>query len=333
MTFVAVCNTQALPRLVTWGNNNNEFCFNVFEKMLINAEDSDNILFSPLSVNLGLSMLYLGSDDVIKGELARTLHLNRNSHYVARQLISYMPSETLKIFNTLFVSNDLEIENSYRRYVEIYYSGRLQTIDFTSTKRAEDIINYWIKRNTEDQIEEIQISNELPRRVSSVLISGLSFASKWKFGFEKQRTRRHMFYNGNKYQRVDMMSAYGSYNYTYASKLKSEIIELQYNDEQFSYYVILPWFHTDIQEVLERISENLVTEYISKMSSRNIQVQLPRFETFHQPPLINLLKEVGITHLFSSRSSLNSIGDDIGVDGIYHKSKFEVSSNLIFNIF
>ena len=266
--------------LSVWGDANNKFSFDLFDEIIKKSDDEKNILFSPLSINFALSLALLGAEGDTKEQLQNALHVDslRNNQDGTTRLIDDLKSSgSLKIANTLFVNEDVDVKDSYIEDADDIFGARPQMLDFSKNEKSRTIINDWVSRNTDNKITELVAPGQLNRKTDLVLANALHFASDWlnQFGY----TRRERFYSGKKYKRVDMMSQREFFNYVDAPKLKSEIIELPYVDEQYSFNIILPNFNVDIKTVQEYLKLELVQEYVLKMASTAVDLKLPKFET------------------------------------------------------
>jgi len=100
-----------------------------------------------------------------------------------------------------------------------------------------------------------KIINELNPNTFMIIINAVYFKGEWLNKFEKESTKKQIFYNLNKNEKkIDMMEITDHYNYFEDSNLKS--IELTFNKESFSALIILPNKNLNINEFIEILDKD-----------------------------------------------------------------------------
>lgn len=114
-----------------------------------------------------------------------------------------------------------------------------------------------------------------------------------------------------------------------SEELKSYIIELPYEGESVSMFVLLPPFTPDaLETTISRLSAPALRRAMDEMVHDSIEVLLPRFKLTSTIQLTSALSALGVKALFNqSASDLSDFSSKPGlaVEEAIHKSFIEVS--------
>lgn len=134
------------------------------------------------------------------------------------------------------------------------------------------------------------------------LINALYFKGIWKSQFQKSDTRQENFTNSDDTQRkVDMMNQTKRFNYAQNSAFS--IAELPYGNEAFSMVLLLPAEDKTLDESLSELTYENWKEWNQVLSSRQLQVKLPRFNVEYNKILIGDMIALGMNDAFDSNKA------------------------------
>ncbi|KAG9462557.1 hypothetical protein GDO78_013871, partial [Eleutherodactylus coqui] len=164
------------------------------------SESDKNRLFSPLSISKALSLMLLGST----GDTAA------------------------------------QIEKEYVRSAEELYQAKVKTVDFGEDKTRQEI-NSWVEEKTDRKIKDLFPENSLDKSSSLILVDAVYFKGLWKKKFNEKNTINAPFYLTKDSQKsVPMMSQTGKFNVGAIDEIDALIIELPYEANDLSMFMILP---------------------------------------------------------------------------------------------
>lgn len=175
-------------------------------KKLVAAEPDKNIVFSPVSIALALSLVEPGATGETKAELDRLLFgtqqetnagkyeaLNHHLKTTGITPISHTtdtrpanthdqhdphhPSITLNIANGLFVDKDLTLKPEYLQRAKCFQAA-VENVNFRETAPATRKINNWIANATNNRIRDL-ITPDALGGAKSVLTNAVYFKSSW----------------------------------------------------------------------------------------------------------------------------------------------------------
>ena len=211
------------------------------------SKEYENVFFSPYSIDVALAMTYEGANGKTKEEIGRALHiptddmLRRSSYAKLYNILNNKSnSYILKTANALWIQRDFIILDSYKEVISKYYCGKVENIDFKNNPdKAREIINNWIKKETEGKISELIPKNGVNDMTRLVITNAIYFKGRWERGFDKDKTYDEDFWiNKDKKAKVKMMTTKGLFNY--AEDAKFQVLELPYKGDDIAMLVFLP---------------------------------------------------------------------------------------------
>ena len=302
-------------------------------------QPADNLFFSPYSTYHALLLAYFVSANKTEGYLKETLRLDAKQDkadvYAAYKLDKYAaqlqngkkPYE-FNSANKMYVSNQVTI----RECMASIFGSELEQTDFVADpEAARSKINAWVEEVTRTMIKDLLPSGSIDKETKLVLVNAAYFKGIWENKFDPMETRPEVFYvSPSKQVMVDMMHVEGTFNHEVSEDLMAHILELPYKGEDISMFILLPPFTKEdgIQTVLKRLNLERFKEIVSgkTLSSRTVQVSLPKFSLEHTLELVPVLKKIGVGDLFEGGdlSALTGV-NNITVGAGLHKAKIEVT--------
>lgn len=152
-------NTEELP-LVEYGNS--------FSNTLLanTIKENENTFISPFSLQVVLNMLANGASDDVYEEIATVLN---NGNATLDQMNSYYskmaseitkeddPKVELSLSNSVWVQENLPINNTYKEKINSIYNAPLNTVNFAETAKAASTIDKWADKATKGLIKELEL--------------------------------------------------------------------------------------------------------------------------------------------------------------------------------
>jgi len=313
------------------------FSYDIFRRTVAYDSDEENIFISPLSISMALAMTLNGAEEQTFDEMRETLYLsgmeldeiNEAFQTLTELLITVDPEVTLKIANSIWYRDGFPAEAEFLERVREFFDARIEGLDF-SDPASVDIINDWVKNNTEGLIEEIV--EEIPDNMVMYLINALYFKGDWLRQFDPDDTRKAVFRleNGETVE-VDMMHQKGSFAFHHSDEV--QLIELPYGDSLYSMTVLMPGdpeMPLD-QFVEEKVSAGNLAEWRSNLTagSGEVIVQLPKFELEYEIEYNDILEAMGMATAFNSgAANFNGIADvsplNLYISEVKHKTFIRV---------
>lgn len=191
----------------------NDFAFDLLNTVAIDeslkneSEKKDNVVLSPLSVSLAMSMLANTLDGSETGVcraygVSDVDAVNRFSNRLMRYLSSDSEGSTLKFANSVWVDEGNVLNPEYTALMrDVFYAEQYQT-DLRSPESV-DLINSWVSAKTDNLIEKFLKD---PCKATIVLMNALCYQGKWAKEFNPKDTQKATFHGSAGDNTVDMMN-------------------------------------------------------------------------------------------------------------------------------
>lgn len=308
-----------------------DFSMKIF-KNTVAASEKDNILVSPLSVMLALSMTANGAVGDTKTEMQDVLsggitieELNKYNYSYVNGLPSNEKTK-LNIANSIWVRDDLDVEKDFLQTNANYYDAAAYMTKFDD-KALEDI-NNWVKENTDEMIDKIM--DEHTDDAVMYLINAITFDSEWQTKYMSYEVYDGKFnsYNNEKNE-VKMMS---STEYTYLEDENATGFVKPYKNNAYSFVGLLPNEDIDILEYVEEFTYDKYKNIMDNAKSCSVKVDIPKFSYDYDLNMNEILKSMGMEKSFDGRyADFSKLGHsqngNIYIGNVIHKTFIEVDEN------
>lgn len=295
------------------GDNMKEVSYKLFDSI----ETTDNLMISPLSLNLALGMLANGAEGDTRLELEKYLCNSIDEYNQFSK--DYESTDELKIANAAWVSDEFKdnINDNYRQELKDNYNAKFESLNFLDPESV-NIINNWCSENTNNLIPEI-ISNLNPEQ-KMILTNALYFKAAWEEEFKESDTFECEFTNldGSK-SIVDMMCSEEGiyYENDYAIGFRKD-----YKDSKYSFIGILPKDEGEF-----KLTDLDLESFFDSMSYGSVYIRLPKFKSETSLSLVSALQALGLNDIFSADTQLTGLidGTSLYVDDILQKTYIDVN--------
>jgi len=308
------------PKQLTLNDSQKELLVqsNNFGIQLFKSVPADkNLMISPLSASIALSMLLNGTDGQTATQMKDMLGysgqsfatINSSYQNLLDQLLSADSKVNLSIANAIFYRESFPVKPSYLTTLKNSYNADVKGLDFASPD-AISTINTWASDQTNGKIN--RVINDISSDAVLFLMNALYFKGNWSNQFDKDETSNQNFYlsNGNSIQAPFM---HGDMDITYGESNGLRAIELPYGRKNFSMILILPDYSiTELYDRLTNASWNELTTHLSSENNWNeATIILPKFTFSYQTFLSDQLKTLGMIDAFEPMlANLSGISDD-----------------------
>ncbi|XP_018301963.1 antichymotrypsin-2 isoform X5 [Mycetomoellerius zeteki] len=302
----------------------------------VSQEQSNNLICSPLSAHIALSMAADGAagdteaqfKDVLKLPASKSQILEGYQNIIDK--LNNVENVTLKLGNKMFIGKDFPVRPEYKQDLETYYKSDIQSVDFNESQEAANIINTWCKEQTNDRIKNIINEGDVDSNTALVLANAVYFKGLWEHQFDPKATTDRPFHvNANTVKDVPTMYRKGNYKYVEMPEYDAKCIELPYANKEVSMVIILPNKVDGLAALTDKLEE-VNAECSSRLAqtyAREVRVYLPRFRTETKLDLKDTLSnKMGLTEPFSNRANFDGISEvPVKIDKVVQKAFIEVN--------
>ncbi|NXA41732.1 PAI2 inhibitor, partial [Eudromia elegans] len=238
----------------------------------------------------------------------------------------------LKSVNQLYGEKTLPFSKEYLQLAKKYYNAEPESVDFV--ERANEIrreINSKVEHQTEGKIQNLLPPGSIDSLTRLVLVNALYFKGNWATKFQAEATRQRPFrINTNTTKPVPMMFLSGKFNWCYIESIQANILELPYDHNDLSMFILLPSDVAGLQKLEEELTFENLSGWTSPelMDKTKMEVYLPRFTLEEKYNLKSTLSRMGIEDAFiESRADFTGMtkNSDLVLSQVFHKCYVEVN--------
>jgi len=142
-----------------------------------------------------------------------------------------------------------------------------------------------------------------------LLFNGLYYKGNWAIPFQQLRSdSENVFYTSDTEKiPVKMMRARGFYKIANCKSLKAKAIDIPYDNERYSFLVLLPDTRDGLNAMLADLSPNLIPEIVSQLEEESIDISIPKFAVDTTAGVEKNLARNGLASIFTSKADFSGI--------------------------
>ncbi|XP_063060455.1 neuroserpin [Engraulis encrasicolus] len=322
-----------------------EFSVRLYHQLQAAVGD-ENIVFSPLSVALGLGMVQLGARGASLAEIRHAMGYNafRDDEELSllrnlTQALAVSEEQyVLKLANSLFLQQGVHFNPDFLHLMKKYFRAEVETVDFSQSAAVAERINNWVENHTESKIRDLLSADDFSSVTRLTLVNAVYFRGSWKNQFRPENTRTFSFSkdDGSEVQTL-MMYQQGDFYYGEFSDGSTEaggvyqVLEMPYEGEDMGMMIVLPRQEVPLATLEPIIKAPLLEEWANNVKRQKVEIYLPRFKVEQKIDLRDTLQELGIRNIFSKDADLSGIttdmadGKDLFIGKAVQKAYLEVS--------
>jgi serpin B len=311
----------------------NEFGIGLFTR--IAAQDDGNLMISPLSASINLTMLLNGCQENTYEEIKQMLgypsdmsieEINESYLSLVSQLIQADEKVKLHIANAMFYRNGFFVKEPFVQTLSEQFTAQVQGLDFSS-ESAINTINQWAADNTNDRINKV--IDQIPDETVMFLMNALYFKGDWTKKFDKAFTTDKDFRLGNG-QLIQVPAMFESeMKALYYEHQNFEALEIPYGRKNFSMILLLP--SGTLNELYTQLDPATWAEVTSAFDKAgdwtDVMVTMPKFKFEYEKYMNAELADMGMVEAFDPQlANLNNISDaDLVVSFVKQNTFVEVN--------
>ncbi|XP_075168019.1 serine protease inhibitor 42Dd-like [Haematobia irritans] len=311
-------------------NGLKHFSKNIFEE-IFHANNGENIIFSPFSIQTCMTMARMGS----KGSTAKrmdevlgfsNLSEDRIGDNYYNLLAKYEKSADLKLANKFYVMTGLQLKENYNDLLNQKFFSSVENLDFSESDKATDVVNNWVASKTDNTITHL-VDSLSPDAVL-VMLSAIYFQGNWARPFPEDFTRERKFFVDDK-KRVDvtMMNRIGYTEFASFQNLEAAAVRLPYKDSDLSMMIILPNARNGLSAMLDKLKNVSLKSLVGQLKDRDVDMQIPKFKAELTINLKDILKKMGLSVIFENPdfSGMLAAPKPLTISQAIHKAIIEVN--------
>jgi serpin B len=321
------------PDVATLVAGNNQFAFNIFQRIAASADADKNLLVSPFSISSALAMTYAGARGRTAQQMAGVLGFNlpdEQLHGAYGELLSDLTAPRdayqLNIANRLFVQSDYPFKQPFLDITTNSYQAPLESTNFIGDPEgSRQHINQWVADRTHDKILNLLPSGSVTSDTRLVLTNAIYFNGKWDSKFDEQNTVDRPFYAADG-AAAPTQTMFQENRFRYGQFNGYQMLEIPYAGQDLSMVLMLPDARNGISSLESSISSEKVSSDLSAVSQTKVDVYLPKFKFDASFQLGDTFQSMGMSDAFSERADFSGIsGQGPKLSDVIHKAFIDVN--------
>jgi serpin B len=297
---------------------NNAFGVDLYAHVL--EQPATNVLTSPISASLALTMTYAGAKGDTKTEMATALHLDPvagDAAFAGQNALSQalnaraaaalsnakrgaspdaQPSETdyqLQVVNSVWGEKTYTWEPPFLDILAANYGTGVYQEDFVhASESARLTINDWVDTHTNDKIKDLLPSGSVGPTTRMVLVNAIHLKLPWDAAFKPEQTSPGDFVRPDS-SKVQTSFMNQTSNFPYVDDGQAQVVSLPLSNRELSIVIALP--HADVT----------LTEYEATLTAHSAALALPSAFSLVS---LSLPKTTFTSDSFSLSSALQEMG-------------------------
>ncbi|XP_058080323.1 serpin-ZX [Magnolia sinica] len=325
--------------------NQTDFSLQLAKHILSKQSNGSNLVFSPSSIHVVLSLIAAGSKGQTLDQMVSFLRSESKDdlNTLSSQLISLIFADgahsggpQLSFVNGVWVEKSLSLKPSFKDTVEKGYRADAQQVDFQAQAvQVANEVNSWAENKTNGLIKELLPAGSVDGSTRLILANALYFKGAWNDKFDASKTKDFDFHllDGSSVQVPFMTSKKKQFVSSYDG---FKVLTLPYKQgedkRQFSMYFFLPDDKDGLRSLVEKMGSDsgFIDRHLPLQEVEVGQFQIPRFKISFGFEASGALKELGLVLPFTGEGDLTEmvdspVGQNLFVSSIYHKSFIEVN--------
>jgi serpin B len=308
----------------------NSFAFDFFKKINENSDESENIIVSPFSISLALSMALNGADGTTREAMIEALrvnglnpeNINISFKDLTEALLNVDKRVLISIANSVWTEDSFTAKKPFTDILTDYYKAQAESFDINDPQAPEKI-NNWIETNTNGLIDKM--IEELNSNTVMLLINAIYFKGKWNSQFNKDKTFQAEFEKSNGVASdVPMMKQVSDFKIYSGPNFK--VAELPYGQGNFVMDVILPEEPAGIDDMIGNLDGETFNEWLGNMGTNEVDLSFPRFKYGYKENLKTILSDMGMGIAFTESADFSNISDTpLLINDVVHQAFIETN--------
>ena len=296
----------------------NQFSLKFFKTLYQHQEEGSNMMMSPFSAEVALSMAANGARGMTLDEMLTAMNLkgfgiddvNQYNQTIVKALTDLDNTSFVSSANGIWVKKPLQLLESYISQMTNAFNANVGSTDFSK----EDLIaiNEWTKEQTHGMIPALFDENE-DVDCLVLLANALYFEAVWTKPFRSVFNEKGYFTNADKSQTlVEMMRDGGYMNYLSCGSFS--LCEKSYGNGAFSIVFLLPNDQVALDKSINALCQMNWKELNAKLTNSHqlVALNVPKFEIKEQTyDLIPTLKDMGMQIPFTGLADFRNMTEDV----------------------
>ncbi|XVF74148.1 hypothetical protein PTKIN_Ptkin13bG0036900 [Pterospermum kingtungense] len=301
-----------------------------------------NLVYSPLSIHVVLSLIAAGSNGATLDQLLSFLKSRSNDHLSSYSKVvsvvfadgSPVGGPRLSAANGVWIDKSLPLKPSFKQIVDNDYKATSAQVDFqTKAVQVAGEVNSWAEKETNNLIKEVIPPGSVDASTRLIFANALYFKGAWNQKFDASETKDYDFHliDGHSVKVPFMTSKKKQIAKAYDGfKVLGLPYEQGQDKRQFSMYFFLPDEKNGLSALVEKVSSEsgFIERHLPSQAVELGEFRIPKFKISFGFEASEVLKGLGLVLPFKGGLTEmvdSPAGQNLYVSNVFHKSFLEVN--------
>jgi len=323
--------------------DNTNFALSFYDSI---RRENGNIIFSPISLSLALSMALAGAESSTEEAMIEALQFSLpeeevyptfNALLLAIEESQKLPIEEsegdefqLNIANSIWGQAGYDFKQEFLDILAKNFGAGMYLVDYIEDpENARQLINNWVEEETQGKIEDLIPQGAIDTLTRLVLANAIYFNASWQHPFDENGTEKATFTSLDSTEiEVDMMRLFGE-RLSYTQGGNFQAVNLPYLSTDFSMTVIVPDQGSFI-DFEDGLSLEEITAIQNNLSPQSVNLQMPKFDYESTINANDQLAALGMSNAFNPEladfSGITEI-EKLFISDVLHKATITVDEH------
>ena len=285
----------------------------------IASKTEGNVFFSPLSVAACLQMVHQGARGSTRAQTAEVMSqagiAEEDILGFYQDLLTSLSAQdehaTVSLANKVWIKDNYTVLEEYTKMLQCSLHADIARNPFTDPGAAADEVNNWVAKSTGGMIKQLIEPSMINPLTRLILCNAIYFKGLWEHPFDSAADEE-FHVSARERKTVKMMRHNRAKELAYGENDVARWVVLPYRGNMdLRMMVLLPQVPFQLGQVEESICKaGVIEQWLKAAGPRDVNVKLPKFKFEQKYDLKEVLREMGVTDLFSE-----GVADLSGVDG------------------
>ncbi len=311
-------------------NSGNNFAFDLFRSILAESAEDENIIISPLSVSVALSMTLNGASGQTREDMLATLgisglpddEINQAYRDLAEALLEVDRRVNIQIANSVWIEEDFSPKKTFIDVLKEYYNADTGEFDILDPG-APALVNGWIEDKTNGLIKNM--IEKFSDNTVMLLVNAIYFKAKWQEEFDKSMTTPETFIKrSGASSNVPMMRQQETFRISEGNGFI--FAELPYGQGNYVMDILLPGTNAGTSSLLPLLENDQFNSLLGGSGLRDVDLSMPRFKFGFKSKLKEILSDLGMAVAFTDLADFSRISElDLLLNEVLHQAFIETN--------
>ncbi|XP_025080019.1 leukocyte elastase inhibitor-like [Pomacea canaliculata] len=297
----------------------------------------DNLIFSPFSVFVALTMTLLGADGITKRELMTVLSVGpqQGVHQTLHNAIASFQTGldpvtnlTLRVANAVYYNQSrITVLPGFSQNIQRLYGEALKPFEEQDPEAA---INSWVEEVTDGMIQNLLPPGHIAESDTILmLLNAVFFEGLWASQFSGDHTSDSNFTTttGTVVQVPMMYQPNAPIGLKNIEELNAQVVELSYTGYRFSLFLVIPNTWDGLMNLERRLNGQMLNNIVNDMPGTvQADLSLPKFRLRTRWTLNEHLQAIGLRSAFSNTANFRRLSSSpITISKVFQEAVIEVT--------